>query len=456
MAERADAGERLPLRETSPADPPLADPPLADPPAASGRSFGTVGVGMSTMNVLAYAFTLLAAHRLGPSSYSVVASLLGVVIVANVGSLAVQATAARRIVTARTDAVPSARTSAALTRDTTAAAGLVGLLIGLVLLVAALPLDAVLHINDRLATLMVAPTCAALTLMGGYAGILQGRGQWGRLAVVYAATGLGRVVAGGAGLVIDDSARAAMIGVALGSVIPHVLGRILVAQATPSSSAADEPTRAAWWQMHVDRPVLREIWHNGHVLLAFFVLTNIDVLLARHLFDHHEAGIYAGGVIVSKACLFLPTFVLVVAFPSMAARASRAWLRPLLVVVGVGGCAVVGTLVLPSLAEQFAGGDAYHGLAHVAWVFALEGSVFAALQVVVYDAIASESPVTPVLWLGVLIAAIAALTIVGSVPALAGWLAVAAALTGAAMLLLTRRRSARAGPADAAAESSGG
>ena len=55
---------------------------------------------MLGMNALAYAFTLAAAHRLGPTEFGGVSALLGVLIVANVGALALQATAARRLATA--------------------------------------------------------------------------------------------------------------------------------------------------------------------------------------------------------------------------------------------------------------------------------------------------------------------------------------------------------------------
>ena len=64
--------------------------------------------------------------------------------------------------------------------------------------------------------------------------------------------------------------------------------------------------------------MLGELWRNGHTLLAFFAFTNLDVLLARHLFSSTDAGVYAAGAILAKTCLFLPTFVLVVAFPTMA------------------------------------------------------------------------------------------------------------------------------------------
>ena len=59
------------------------------------------------------------------------------------------------------------------------------------------------------------------------------------------------------------------------------------------------------------------------MLLAFFALSNVDIVIARNVLDEHDAGLYAGGLILTKAVLFLPQFVVVIAFPSMATQAER-------------------------------------------------------------------------------------------------------------------------------------
>ena len=50
---------------------------------------------------------------------------------------------------------------------------------------------------------------------------------------------------------------------------------------------------------------------------------NCDVIVARNILDGHDAGLYAGGLILTKAMLFLPQFVVVVAFPSMSTAHER-------------------------------------------------------------------------------------------------------------------------------------
>jgi O-antigen/teichoic acid export membrane protein len=382
-------------------------------PTGAVRATSIVGIGMMTMNVLAYAFTLLAAHVLGPTDFGAVGALLGILIVANVGALSLQATAARRLATVRPGHL------AGVVRDVRRSSWALAAALAATLLVASPVIDRLLHLDDLVAAAMVALACLPLTVTGGYAGIVQGERRWTELAWVYVAMGAGRVVGGGLGLAVSASPRGAMFGVTIGAVVPAVLGAWFCrTAATPA-------------ERH--QPIVGELWRNGHTLLAFFMFTNVDVLLARHLLTHHEAGIYAAGAIISKTCLFLPTFVLVAAFPTMAAdRSRRAWVRPLLAVLGLGLLAVVGTWLLPGLAVAFAGGSAYVDLGPVAWVFALEGTVFAALQILVYETIAGQRHAAFVLWIGAGVVVVGAVVFVSTVTALVSLVTLVAA--GAALV----------------------
>jgi O-antigen/teichoic acid export membrane protein len=377
------------------------------PTAGTARATTIVAVGMMGMNVLAYAFTLAAAHRLGPTEFGGVSALLGVLIVANVGALALQATAARRLATAPNDQRPG------VAADVVRSAIRVALVLGALLLAATPVMNSLLHLDDWVAAAMVAVACIPLTLMGAYSGIVQGERRWTSLALIYLAMGAGRIVCGGIALFVDPSMRSAMIGIAIGSFAPALVGAWFNrVRATPTSG---------------HQPVLGELWRNGHTLLAFFAFTNLDVLLARHLFSSTDAGIYAAGAILSKSCLFLPTFVLVVAFPTMASdRRGRPWLKPLLLVLALGSVVVLGVWLLPDLAVAFAGGSEYADLGDVAWLFALEGTLFAALQILVYDTIAGQTHAAFVLWLGSALVCIVAALAIGSVGVLVAFVSVVA------------------------------
>lgn len=365
------------------------------PGIASATSL--TAAGMMAMNVLAYTFVLVASHLLGPEDFGAVSAFMSVLLVANVGSLALQATAARRIATS----TPESRDEVA--HDVIVSTWHVALGLTAVFLLA-IPVLVVTLRSPWTAALAVALTVAPLTMLGGYLGVLQGSARWRLLSVTFVSVGVGRAVFGVLGIVVLDSVTGAMLGVLVGAVVPALVG---------------------WWACrHVPHGrvgrhhgVLREVWHNGHSLLAFFVMTNLDVIVARNQFTEIDAGVYAAGSILTKTCLFLPQFVLIVAFPKMAQDQAendqdRAWLRPLAAVVALGACAVAGCALLPDLAVTFVGGEEYAGLASYAWLFTLAGTVFAVMQMVVYRQIARQAHVALTLWLTAAVIAAAGVLLV--------------------------------------------
>jgi O-antigen/teichoic acid export membrane protein len=160
------------------------------------------------------------------------------------------------------------------------------------------------------------------------------------------------------------------------------------------------------------RRVLRELFHNSLALLAFFALSNADVVMARVTLDEHSAGLYAGGLILAKAVLFLPQFVVVVAFPSMSSETSsrRMTVRALGLVLAIGLAATGGAWMLQDLAVQFIGGGEYAELASDLWAFAALGTVWAMTQLLVYSVVAQQDRwLVGVVWIG--LAVLVALTL---------------------------------------------
>jgi O-antigen/teichoic acid export membrane protein len=240
--------------------------------------------------------------------------------------------------------------------------------------------------------------------------VLQGEQRWGPLAGIYLAVGLGRIGFGGVALTVRPDTLGAMVGVTVGAVAPVVVGHVALRHPSRAAAAAVAPVApvapAARWARG---GVLRETLHNSHALLAFFALSNVDVVIARSTLPEHQAGLYAAGLILAKAVLFLPQFVVVVAFPSMSRRGARRHLHlwSLAVVLVIGAATVLGVAVLSRLAVVFVGGSAYAGLEDRLWVFAVLGTLLAMLQLLVYNIVARQRQRTVVLvW--VALAALAA------------------------------------------------
>ena len=332
---------------------------------------------MGVMNVAAYGFTIIAARLLGPGDFGAFAALMGVLIVIMVGSLALQATAARRI--AATPEKVEQIESVILRVGMQASIGM-----GALCLVLAPLIDRVVRLDSLATAALVAFAAAPLTMMGAQAGILQGERRWRPLAGVYLAAGVPRLVIGTAFIVIRPTEFAALLGVAVAAYAPVLVGWLALRHPRqPGERSTEHNTRAVW----------NETFHNSNALLAFFALSNVDILVARNVLDEHQAGLYAGGLILVKAVLFLPQFVVVLAFPSMSNdSAARATLfLALAVIVLLGLLTSAGVWLLSALAVVFVGGSQYAELQGDLWLFAVLGTVLAVLQLLIYSVLARQS-----------------------------------------------------------------
>ncbi|WP_203335644.1 lipopolysaccharide biosynthesis protein [Nocardioides limicola] len=352
------------------------------------RSGTVVALAVGVMNVTTYGFVLAAARLLGPEEYGVVASLMGLLLIAGVLSIGLQATSARRVA-----AHPERRDqeSQLLSVTRTVALGLGALCLILVPLVQWL-----LGLPTPAPALLVAITVVPLTLMGGQAGILQGERRWLPLAWIYLSFGLGRLLIGAVAMLWSPTATAALLGVAIGACLPALVGGMMLRRRPVHH---DVPPRMAGERGEL----IREVAGNSHALLAFFVLANVDVILARALFDPQQAGIYAAGLILSKAVLFLPQFVVVIVFPALAsAQTGRVHLKSQMVIAGAGGAVMAASWLLSGLAVQFIGGAQYAAVRDWLWLFALTGTLLAMLQLAVHASVARQRRRSaPLSWAGV-------------------------------------------------------
>lgn len=339
---------------------------------------------MAVMNVATYAFQMIAARILGPTEYGAVASLMALLMVVAVLQLGLQATGARRI-SAEPEHV--GQIERMVLRVTYRAA----LGLGLLMLALSPVVTQMLRLDSIVPALFVAVAAVPLTVMGGQAGVLQGERRWLSLAMVYLAMGLGRVVVATVCIVVSPTASAAMLGVALAMFAPAIAGWLALRR--PGFHARDAERHSA---LHTGRQVLRETGTASLALLGFFVLSNLDIVVARNVLDEEDAGLYAAGLILTKAVLFLPQFVVVVAFPAMSTPAERrlALLRSLTAAAVLGlGCAA-GAWLFGDLTMVFVGGAEYADIESRLWVFALLGTLLAMLQLLVYSVLARRGTKT--------------------------------------------------------------
>ena len=348
-----------------------------------------IAVSMAVMNVATYAFTITAAWLLGPVRYGGVAAVMNLLLVVSVVALALQATAARRIAAEQEHV-------AQIERGVVRVGWLAALATGGVLLVLSPVVAQLLRLETVAAAVVVALTAVPLTAMGAQAGVLQGERRWGSLGAVYVAAGVPRLLLGGALLLWHPTELVAVAAIALSSVAPVAVGWWTLRGERVPGAEADH---------HRGRAILTEALVGCQTLLAFLALANLDVVVARNVLAAHESGLYAAGLILTKALLFLPQFVVVVAFPALATAHERvrALIGGLAAIATLGGLGTLACWLLPEVALVFVGGTAYAEIADLLWLFALLGTVLAALQLLVYSVLARQGRRTSLLlWVGLL------------------------------------------------------
>lgn len=339
---------------------------------------------MVGMNIAVYAFSIVAARSLIPREFGALTALLGIILVGNVAALGLQVATARRIAVEpdRTDEIIGATTRLTL---------LIAASVGSAVALATFALTPLLKLESYWPVVLCGATLVPLTVMGAQSGIAQGTARWRSLTAIYLGNGIGRVIGGSAAIAIHPTVNSAMIGIAIGAWLPVLAGARLLAL---HSSVHGFVSR---------RGLVREAILGTHALLAYFVLSNMDSLIARNRFDVHDSGLYASGLILAKAALFFPQFVSVVVFPDLArANSHHARLRAVSLVAGFGMLAVAATAILPKVALILVGGNKYADMTSRLWLFALAGSALAVVHLLVFDALARHAHgIVILLWLAV-------------------------------------------------------
>ena len=332
---------------------------------------GLIFVGAATLigNAAAYALSIVAARALVPAEFGALGAMLGILIIVATLSMAVQTLTARRVSTAGAN---RAEVEGQSIRFSMLIGGLV-ILGGLIL---AWPLGPLFSIPY--AALAMGFASVGFVVFGtGSLGIAQGREEHLKFSYGFLANGFGRAFVGIAFVLIWPSITGVALGLLVGCAIGAAISYLLICRGAWSKALAAGGTS--------------EYLHIAHALIVLFTLTNIDVLLARIFLTPDLSGEYSVGVLLAKIAFFLPNAIIIVLFPKMSAANSR---RTVLVATGLTAIVGVGitafSFVFGSLVIRILGGAQYAELASEAWLFALEGSAFALVQVLLYARLAAQ------------------------------------------------------------------
>jgi O-antigen/teichoic acid export membrane protein len=320
--------------------------------------------GLLGANAASYLYLVGAARLLTPASYSELGSMMALLVVGAVPAMGLQTGIALFVASGHEGLARIFGLALAGAAAVTAVA------------LAAVPaLVAFLHLGHAWPAVWMALALFPLTLLGGWYGTLQGRRRFRTLAVLVGLEGLAKALGGTVGLLSGGTPAAGLAGTAAGAGVVAVAGWVACGRPRPAPPAREPSFR---------------VLHATQCLLGLILLSNLDVLLARHHLPAAQAGRYAVGTVITKVAYFLPQAVGVLTLPRLASAAgrTRAIAQALAAVALLDSVVVLAAIALGPRLLQLIGGATYHSDLP-AWPFAVIGSCLAMVQILLYSRVAA-------------------------------------------------------------------
>jgi O-antigen/teichoic acid export membrane protein len=259
-----------------------------------------VGLAAATLanNAIQLAFTIVFVRLLGTSGYGSLAALISTFLILLIGGQSIQAAAARELTLGRLGS--NAQTSYTLRTWTVRLIVLLAV-VSVFSVILRDPISRVIGVqNHPWAAAAVLPTGAMWMLLSLQRGALQGLRAFKPLGSSLIAEAALRIVFGlvlvGAGLGVTGAylgTPLAFAGTSIGlAVVLH--RRLAIVPGAPHEG-----------KVRSLRSLIGQEWVPVVGLLCLGILQNVDVIMARHVLTHHQAGIYASAAVAAKAVLWV-------------------------------------------------------------------------------------------------------------------------------------------------------
>lgn len=321
-------------------------------------------------NAASYLLSMFAARLMSVPEYGALGAMLSVSIIGGTAALGVQAVAARRVAASGSGAAEEHGAVVSLGLRLTAGIAIVGLAVSW-------PLSALFDVPVVAMVLTVLAVAASVPGFGAL-GVVQGHERHRHYGYAYVAIGCLRAAGGIVALLIRPDVTSACAGILAGSVAGTLAAVVVAGPSRP--------------RLRLTARFGREFAATTGSLVALYALANADLLLARIFLDGNGSGEYALGSLVAKIAFFLPYAVITVFFPKMSAGTLRhAFALATGLSAAIGAVATVGAALLSGPLIWLIGGEKYAEFASLAWLFALEGSLFAVVQVILYAGFSSQA-----------------------------------------------------------------
>ena len=362
---------------------------MSRPSGASSASQLGLGLAMGVGNALSYAFVLILTRLLGPADFGAYSAIntLGIVFVIPAGVL--------QVVVASRWVRPGEQTTGLR------AASVIGVVLTGVTLALAWPLANIFHLHSPAPVVAMAAMLWPMTMTGALGGLMLGAQRLGALSVQYLVTAGTRVGAAWVCAVAGASLTEVFLATAVASFLTLAVGwwmcrDLVVAGADDRSttSAATKPhlsSSASTAQPVTRRSLWRELAVGSSTLAAFTVLTNVDVVLARHFLNPADSGGYGLASTFGRAMCWGTQFVALLVIPRVTVRGASATVRACGLIVAIGAAAGAVLSISPDWFVRIAGGSQFSGYGPLMLACVCLGTLWALVQLFLFSGMAQAS-----------------------------------------------------------------
>ena len=345
-----------------------------------GTSLARAGVLLGAASVLStalgYGLTVLLTRSYGPAEYGALGALLGVGLIGGIPAGALQYVLARRTASAGLPAGANERAGLRL-------AVTVGTVLGGLVIVLSPVADAFFHLGSPWPALWLGVMLLPYSVQGAMLGGLLGHERYAAFAAGQVLTAVARFAAGVLTALLTLSVAGAMAALAVGTFA-----------AAAGLWWLSGP--ASWTVPGRSRDLLADLARACSAIAGVIVLSNVDLLLARHFLSPAESGAYALAALFGKACLWGAQFVPALVFPRLARDGSGRGLllRSAAAAGGVGLAGILAAAVAAGPVVRAIAGDdpGYAEAVALAVPFAVLGTLWALVQLALLAAVAGGDP----------------------------------------------------------------
>lgn len=259
----------------------------------------------------------------------------------------------------------------------------IGLLLALIIIFSSRTLQGFLHFDSILPIIIIGIGIPFYFNMSVKRGIAQGTDQFKKLALTYLLEMLLRlaVTFGLILLALKFANQLTSEAVSLGFLISF-FAAIWIRRTDKKSKDLNQ---------FEDKSTLKKF--VGIILIYEFsqiLINNSDVILAKHFFDDHQAGLYAAIALIGRVVFFGTWTIVTLLFPKVIQREQKGlphlslfWIS-FGITVGFGLFVIIACLWIPEVIISTLFGTAYVEVSPLLWKYALATCLFAAANVFTY------------------------------------------------------------------------